>query len=282
MKKALILSFILLSAIFSKKAYAQDLIGIQDQIDALKEELVILNRKVYRDQADSAVSITSSGTANFGEYDEIIRELNGKFEELEYKIKQIDERINTMNKDIDTRFKILEGKPIAAASGSLPEQKKYDTAIANGAPKSIVGDTITTGALKDLEGTQESVDTIYKKGLEALKEGNLTAAEQHFQIILDNYAADKLAGNAQYWLGEVYYKEQNYAKAAVAFGKGYENYKSGNKGADSLYKLGLSMSQLGKKTEACTALKNVPTEFSKADSELLNKAKSQASKLGCK
>ncbi|MBR2298998.1 MAG: tol-pal system protein YbgF [Alphaproteobacteria bacterium] len=282
MKKTLILSLLLLALTPFQPVLAQEMVGIQDQLDAIKEELIILNRKVYRDQADSAVSITSSGTANLSEYDEIIRSLNGKFEELEYKMKQMDERISAMNKDIDTRFNMIEGKPIAAASGSLPEQKKFGPSVANGAPKSIVGDTITSGSLKDLGKTQESVDSLYKKGLEALKNGDLIAAEQHFQLILNDYSSDKLAGNAQYWLGEVYYKDKNYAKAAVAFGKGYEKYKNGNKGADSLYKLGLSMSQLGKKAEACTALKNMPTEFPKADSELLGKAKSQATKLGCK
>jgi len=281
MKKTLIYSSVLVSLFAFGDTNAQT-VGLQEQIDSIKEELVILNRKVYRDQADSAISVTSSGSANLGEYDEIIRGLNGKVEELEYKIKQLDSRISTLNNDFETRFNMLEGKPISAASGSLPETKKYDAAVANGAPKSIVGDAITSGSLKDLGSTQESVDSLYKKGLEALKSGDTASAEQHFQIILDRYGSDKLASNAQYWLGEVYYKDANYAKAAVAFGKGYENYKSGNKGADSLYKLGLSMSQLGKKNEACTALKNVAVEFPKADAELKEKAKSQASKIGCK
>ena len=281
MKKALIYSSMLVSFFAFNEANAQS-VGLQEQIDSIKEELVILNRKVYRDQADSAVSVASSGSANLVEYDEIIRNLNGKVEELEYKIKQLDSRISTLNNDFETRFNMLEGKPIAAASGSLTETKKYDTAVANGAPKSIVGDAITSGSLKDLGGTQESVYSLYKKGLEALKSGNTVEAEQHFQLILDHYGSDKLASNAQYWLGEVYYKDGNYAKAAVAFGKGYENYKGGNKGADSLYKLGLSMSMLGKTAEACTALKNVPVEFPKADDELKSKAKSHAQKIGCK
>lgn len=282
MKKILMTALVLSSVLVFRDVKAQDFSNVQNQIDAIKEELVILNRKVYRDQADSAVSVTTSGTANLGEYDEIIRNLNGKVEELEYKIKQMDERITILNKDIETRFNLLEGKPISAASGSISSPQKYGASVANGAPKSIVGDAITSGSLKDLGGTQESVDSLYKKGLESFKAGNLIAAEQHFQIILNDYPSDKLAGNAQYWLGEVYYQDGNYAKAAVAFGRGYENYKNGNKGADSLYKLGLSMSQLGKKSEACAALKNVPTEFPKADAELKNKAKSQATKLGCK
>lgn len=280
--KKFILSLALLPVLGASHALAQDLSALQQQIDTLKEEVVVLNRKVYRDKTDSAVSVTTSGTANLGEYDEIIRNLNGKVEELEFKVKQVDERITTLNKDIDTRFKLIEGKPIAAGSGSIEAPQKYAPAVANGAPKSIVGDRITSGSLKDLGSNKSSsVDSLYKEGLEALKLGDSITAEQNFQLILDQYPSDSLASNAQYWLGEVYYKDQNYQKAAVAFGKGYENYKNGNKGADSLYKLGVTMAQMNKKNEACAALKNVGSEFPHADSELKNKAGAYASKLGC-
>ncbi len=283
MKKTQIAALVLCSLLFAPQVFAQDYMSLSQEIDALKEEVLILNRKVYRDQADAAVSVTSSTSTGLGEYDEIIRNMNGKIEELEYKIKQLDERISALNKDVDTRFNILEGKPIAAGSGSINQQKKFSPSVASGAPKSIVGDAVQSGSLKDLGGaSKESVDSLYKKGLEALKSNDTASAAQNFQLILENYPSDKLAGNAQYWLGETYYKDQNYAKAAVAFGKGYEKYKDGNKGADSLYKLGLSMSQLNKKAEACAALKALPTEFAKADTELKNKAKAQASKLGCK
>lgn len=266
----------------SANVSAQDLSAMQQEIDTLKEEVLILNRKVYRDKTDSPVSL-SSNVSSFGEYDEIIRNLNGKIDEFEYRLKQMDERINTLNADVNTRFNMLEGKPIAAGTGVVSEAKKYGPAVANGAPKSIVGDAVVANQLKDLnDTTKESVDSLYKKGLEALKIGDTGAAEQDFLLILENYPTDKLAGNAQYWLGETYYKDGNYTKAAVAFGKGYEKYKDGNKGADSLYKLGLSMSQLGKKNEACAAFKALPTEFAKAEAELKNKAKTQASKLGCK
>ncbi len=282
MKKYYIIGFVFGGFLVSTAAFGQDIIGMQDQIDALKEEMIILNRKIYRDNADSAVSVTSSGAGSLSEYDEIIRNLNGKIEELEYKIKQTDERIATISKDMETRFNMLEGKPIAAGTASLSEQKKYAASVANGAPKSIVGDAIQTGSLKYLDGDVEKADSLYKKGLEALKVGDTALAEQNFQLILNKYPSDKLAGNAQYWLGEVYYKDGDYKKAAVAFGKGYEKYKSGNKGADSLYKLGVTMSQMNNKSEACAAFKALPVEFPTSDAELKNKVKSQASKLGCK
>lgn len=261
---------------------AQDFVNIQDQLDDIKEELKIIHQKVYYDQANASVSVTTNGAGNLSEYDEIIRNLNGKFEELEYKIKQLDERVNAMNKDIDTRFKLLEGKPIAAASSSFSEPKKYGASVANGAPKSIVGDTVTSGSLKDLSAPAGEVESIYKSALSDLNNGHQIEAEQGFQLILDRYPNDKLAGNAQFWLGEIYYRDQDYKKAVVAYKNVYANYKNGNKGAESLYKLGLSMQQLGKKSEACAALTNVASEFPNAGVDIKNKAKAQASKIGCK
>lgn len=261
---------------------AQDFVNIQDQLDDIKEELKIIHQKVYYDQTNASVSVTTNGAGNLSEYDEIIRNLNGKFEELDYKIKQLDERLSAMNKDIDMRFKLLEGKPIEAASNSFSEPKRYGASVANGAPKSIVGDAVTSGSLKDLGAPAGEVERIYKSALSDLNGGHQIEAEQGFQLILDRYPNDKLAGNAQFWLGEIYYRDQDYKRAVVAYKNVYVNYKDGNKGAESLYKLGLSMQQLGKKSEACAALTNVAGEFPNAGADIKNKAKAQASKIGCK
>ena len=281
-----VLKFLALSyLLFSTQVNAQEIIGIQEQLDAIKEEIMILQRKVYRDSATSSVYESNPARAEvkIGEYDEVIRNINGKVEELEYKIKTLEDKVNTINKDMDIRFRLLEGKPIPAGQASMETPKKFDTAVATGAPKSIVGDNITTGDLKNLMPEQSmDVNELYTTGLETLKKGDSEKAEMYFTLILNKYSTDKLAGNAQYWLGEVYYKDKKYDKAAVAFAKGYNNYKDGTKGADSLLKLGLSMAQLNKKEEACTAFVNLPLEFKKAETSIIEKAKSEAKKLGCK
>lgn len=282
------LSCILMSAVLSVcavRADAQEIIGIQEQIDALKEEMIFLQRKVYRDNtnADFNAPTTSTAAVKLGEYDEIVRTMNGKIDELEFKIKQLQDKFETLNKDIDIRFNLLEGKPIPAAEGALQTPQRFGAAVASGAPKSIIGDDVTSGSLKDLQPARKnlSVDNLYKNGLESLKSGNFDVAEQNFKQILDQHGSDKLAGNAQYWLGEVYYVQKDFPQAAVAFAKGYENYKDGAKGSDSLLKLGLSMAQIGKKSEACAAFVNLSSEFPQADNAIKEKARSEAKKLGC-
>lgn len=280
--------------LLSFSAHAQEIIGIQEQIDALKDEMMILNRKVYRDNNDVQISNRPSASAEveMTQYSEIIRSLNGKIDELEHKITQLESKINTVNNDMNVRFNLLEGKGVPAAQGSISTPKKFDTAIANGAPKSITGDAITTGNLQNLTPAKKAepvtvpaattdVNTLYTNGLEALKSRNSALAEQNFKLILDKYSSDKLAGNAQYWLGEVYYNDKVFDKAAVAFGKGYEKYKTGAKGPDCLLKLGLSMAQLGKKNEACLAFVNLPNEFPKASADIKKKAAQEAKKYNC-
>ncbi|MBQ8870703.1 MAG: tetratricopeptide repeat protein [Alphaproteobacteria bacterium] len=279
-----LLSLIVYVILVSSVAQAQEIIGIQEQIDALKEEIIFLQKKVYREKLDSSVYESNPARAEvkIGEYDEIIRNLNGKIEEFEYKIKGLEEKINTINKDMDIRFRLLEGKSIPAGQASVQTPQKFDVAIANGAPKSITGENITTDELQNLQPEKgQSVEQLYTTALEALKSGDSQKSKSYFNFILENHKNHNLAGNAQYWLGEVYYKDKQFEQAAVAFAKGYNDYKSGSKGADCLLKLGLSMAQIGKKNEACLAFINLHTEFKNAPDSIKAKAKDEAKKMGC-
>ena len=115
-----------------------------------------------------------------------------------------------------------------------------------------------------------------------MKNEKNASAEEKFTQILTSFPNDALAGNAQYWLGEVYYKQQDFKKAAVAFKDGYSKYPNGAKGPDCLLKLGLSMKALDKKEEACTAFVNLPKVFDKVNNDIATRAKKEAEALACK
>ena len=252
----------------------------QREVDKLREDVEVLQRQLYRDKSNVPAGKSSDILVRMSDFEEQMRTMNGKIEELGYKIKTLNDRLDMINKDVDVRIKMIEGKPITGGAGTASKGPKFDAPKADNAPKSLVGDAIKGDDLAPVEG--HDVNKIYQEGLDAFNAGNHAKAEQNFNIILERFSSDKLASNAQYWLGEVYYSQKEYAKAAVAFGKGYEKYKDGAKGAESLYKLGMSMHNLGKKTEACTALTNVAKEFPKAEVTLLKKVKAEVAKLKCK
>lgn len=265
---------------FSANVSAQSVSSLQSEIEALREDVLSLQRQNYRDNAENPQK-SSDVQVRLSQIEEQMRMLNGKVEELEHSIKTFDDKVALINKDIDVRFRMLEGKSVSGGSSDIAvATPKYNAPTANGAPKSLTGDAVTGNELEPI-GSQE-VAEIYQNALNALKANDYVTSEQNFSKIVNQNPNDKLAGNAQYWLGEVYYAQKDYAKAAVAFAKGYQNYKNGAKGADSLFKLGMSMKSLKKNSEACTAFSSMKSEFPKAGADLLKKAADEAKKLNCK
>jgi len=265
---------------FCSAVNAQSLSSLQKDINVLREDVLSLQRQNYRDNAENPEK-SSDVQVRLGQLEEQARSLTGKIEELEYRIKTFDDKVALINKDIDVRFKMLEGKAIegVGATNAVPTAK-FSAPQAIDAPKSVTGDVVKGDALEPI-GSKD-VAEIYQTGLNALKSNDFIVSEQNFMKIINQNPNDKLAGNAQYWLGEVYYAKKDYAKAAVAFAKGYQTYKDGVKGADSLFKLGMSMKSLKKNTDACAAFMSLKSEFPKASVELLKKAEDEIKNLKCK
>lgn len=257
---------------------------VMNEITAIRQELEILQRQVYREQNDGISNPRSAAdiAVKIGEFDEKLRQLSGQVDEANYKIRQLENKIELINKDVDVRIKMIEGKAVSGNGGTVSASatEKFKAPVAVGAPKAVTGDSIAKG--DDLAPVKtKGIQQIYDEGLEAVKVSDYVVAEQRFNEILKKAPDDKLAGNAQYWLGEVFYGQKNYQKAAVAFAKVIEKYKNGPKGPDSLLKLGMSMQNLKKNTEACQAFKSMKTEFPKAEKAVLDRAANEIKKLGC-
>lgn len=282
-QKIFVLSFS--AMLFSSVSYAQQFGALEADVEALKEEVRVLQREAYRAKNDDAFGPVSGSdmAVRVGEIDENMRKINGRMDEIEYKLKTMDERITMINRDIDVRISMMEGKPIKGYEGAgIKEPKeKFAPKVAENAPKSLVGGLIDKG--NDLPSVPtKNAEQIYKEGLEFLKAKNYEKAEASFDSVLRRFPKDKLAGNAQFWLGEVYYSQGQFKEAAVAFGKVYKSYKDGPKGADSLLKLGMSMAELKNNEAACEAFKNMNSEFPKAEDRVKKKAQEEAKRLGCK
>ena len=274
MKKSLLL-LIIGSLFYCVEAMAVSDNALQRQIDQIKEDLQVLQRKQARADGEN------NDVVQLSQMDETLRQTVGRMDMIEHQLKTLEDKINMINKDIDVRIKMIEGKPIEG--GGLSAQKKiekFDAPIAEAVPVSVSGGAVTKGEkLPDVK--TKSAEEVYQEGLDAINSGKNEEATDRFTAFLTKFPDHKLSSNAQYWLGESYYARKDYAKAAVAFAKGYEKYKDSNKGADNILKLGMAMQMLGKKDEACTAFVNLEKEFPKASQNLKERAKKSAEDLAC-
>ena len=111
--------------------------------------------------------------------------------------------------------------------------------------------------------------------------GDYVLAEAGFRQFLDSHPDHELVPNARYWLGEAYYGRGDYRNAADSFLSYYKSNPQGSKASDSMVKLGLSLKQLGAKTEACATFNKVVTDFPDAPQVVKTTASQEYSRSGC-
>jgi tol-pal system protein YbgF len=102
--------------------------------------------------------------------------------------------------------------------------------------------------------TEQEVYDLARKAYDA---GNMDEARQGFADLLKQYPDSQHADNAQFWIGETYYREKWFEKAILEYQKVIEKYPKGNKVPASRLKQGLAFSNLGDNTNARLILKEL-------------------------
>jgi tol-pal system protein YbgF len=162
----------------------------------------------------------------------------------------------------------------AAAGGATPSAA---------APASTgTGTGTQVAALPQGQLPAGSAEQQYQYAWGLLRGQDYPGAEAALRAFVAQHPKDPLAGNAQYWLGETYYVRKDYRQAAVAFAEGYQHYPTSAKAPDNLLKLGLALSQIGEKTDACEAFAQLGRQFPKAQQSLKDRASVERQRLGCK
>ena len=104
----------------------------------------------------------------------------------------------------------------------------------------------------------------YDLGYGYLLHKDYALAEDTFRDFLKRYPSDRLAAEAQYWLGESMFQRQNYRDAADAFLALSKKYENSAKAPDSLLRLGQSLAALNEKELACATFGEVTRKYPRA------------------
>ena len=233
-----------------------------EKLERMEYDLDLLQRRVYQSSGTGDAAFQGEGGYALDElYSKIdsqtteISRLTDNIEKLDYELKLLKQKVAKSEADIDMRFQLAENK----------EKQKTK----KGAEKKTTS--------KDSTTEQE----LYNQAYETMQEMNFEKAEGYFADFLKKYPKSKLAGNANYWLGETYYARGLYEESLTFFSAGVTEYKSNIKAADCLLKMGLTLKKMGRKKEACTAFKTLPTEFPKASSGIKERAREEAELYKC-
>ena len=93
-------------------------------------------------------------------------------------------------------------------------------------------------------------------------------AADSFRGFLRQYPSDRLASEAQYWLGESLFQQQQYRDAAESFLAVSTKYEATGRAPEALLRLGQSLAALGEKEAACASLGEVLRKYPRATSSV--------------
>ena len=268
--------------------------------------------------ADANNPPTSSGITRLGvridRFEEDIRVTTGSMEEINYRITKLSQRLDKLVTDMDFRLSSLEaqirvwsqnssskiartpnqsdkpGRVLKTNGGSLGSVavseieaiKKRKLAMAESL--SLSSDTEKRESLKQKEKGSPPSGTPkeqYQSAFRLLQQADYDLAEKKLREFINRNQDSPLVENARYWLGETYYVRKIYEEAAQVFFDGYQASPKGTKAADSLLKLGMSLSRLGKKQEACTAFSKLIMDFKRAPERIKKTLLRESSNNNC-
>ena len=322
-KKKLItaLSFLFLSIqliLFVQPSSAENHVG--EILETIQRDLKTLEKAVYSD-ANSSDS-TNSTTIKFDQNSEDVltrhllklsgiesqfQDLTNKFEEINFKLDKLSNRLSKIQSDNQLRFQqIEENSVIASETKKLVSSNKKDKLLPGSSKPQDLG-SVSYKETETENTTQQtqSIDTAsaivteifnseerilpegkpekqYEFATSFLKVGDYTTAEKAFREFVLNNSEHELAGSAQYWYAETFRIRQLYTDAATAYLEGYQKYPKSNKAPINLLKLGVSLVQIGEKDQGCLMIVGVEKQYPKAKKSVLQKAKYEEKKFECK
>jgi tol-pal system protein YbgF len=121
-------------------------------------------------------------------------------------------------------------------------------------------------------------DVLYNSALGDFNSGKNDLAAQEFAQYLQAYGNTDLAGNAQFYVGEVDYRRGNFQAAVADYNKVLDQYPGGNKEAAARLKKGFALLELGQRDAGVKELRALITRYPKSPEA--SQAKDRLSKLG--
>jgi tol-pal system protein YbgF len=106
-------------------------------------------------------------------------------------------------------------------------------------------------------------------------------AEDGFRTFLRKFPSDRMAPEAEYWLGESLFQRQRYRDAAEAFLNVSTKYEATAKAPDALLRLGQSLAVLGEKEAACASLGEVLRKYPRAALGVKQGVEREQKRAGC-
>lgn len=206
----------------------------REVLGAIEKSLKSDVAEVRKLSADIQATIDSTKTE--------MQAMNGKLDDVSVSLKKPTEDLARYREDADKRIIALEDS-IMKLQTSLDELTKK------------------LGDLDQAKKVAATPDSVYMKGLDTFKAGDMPAAREIFTRFLEQAPQHDLAANAHYWIGETHYNQKNYELAILAFQDVIKNFPTKDKVPAAMLKQAMAFDAINDQKSAKFVLKKLGETF---------------------
>jgi tol-pal system protein YbgF len=227
-----------------------------DNVNKLSATMGSLQKSVQDVQANSGARLDTMSTQ--------VQGLSDNLEEIKSRLAKLNQQLV----DLQNTVQSLDAK-ISGGAAPGPATGLATPTSSTGSPRPA-GSSPGSSALPP---GAPSADTLYSNGLRDITSGKYDLARSEFEDYLKFYSDTDLASNAQFYLGEIFYKQKQYADAVAAYEKVLTNYPKSFKLGPARLRKGMALIELGQKTAGVRELREVVKRYPGSDEDRLARAK---------
>jgi tol-pal system protein YbgF len=293
-------------------AYAQSSADVQARIRRLERDIRDLQAETFRRSPEGAAGAVmplppetpepaaqpSQPIPDLGpmmrRVDELeagVTRLTGQMEELGYKLDQITQQQERLQKQME--FDAGQRANAQLAAPPPPADQLASVAPAPNAPAlpGAAPPAATPGVLgqipagSTLPTAPPALDPKrdFDAAMNLLSRAQYDDASQAFRKFAEIHPTDERASAALYWTGDIAYSaKKDYPGAARDFAELLKRYPTAPRAPDSMLKLGLSLFELGQMNEGCAALAALPAKYPQASAAITTRARNERRDAMCR
>lgn len=250
----------ILAVIFSSCATHRDVVEIREELERLSitsesrfsslEYSVALLDSLAREQHALSLSIRALIGSQDQTRAEELATLSARQDEINYQLQELLSKLQAIQ-----LYGGLPEQQSAPQASSASQTKPPSSRMESGATPPPPADPSSALTI------QVKPEDIYKSAVEDINRGNYALAESRLLTFLIQFPEHELAGNAQYWLAEAAYGQENWKLAVTEVEKLIKKYKKSSKLPAGYLLKGMAEIQIGHKISARTSFNRLIKSF---------------------
>src|SRR5947209_4651810 len=234
---------------------SREIVQLQTQVQALQESMARM-QQAFDERMGVMKNLIEQSTDNINKMTSAVEtlqksvqqsgadsgnrvdQLSGQIQALHDSLDELKARVAKLNKQIDDMNAAKENLQPGAPTATPPAQPPQAQA--------------------------PPADILYNNALRDYNAAKYQLAQQEFNDYLKFYGNTDLAGNAQFYVAEIEFRQGNYPQAVTEYDKVLEQYPGGNKAPAAQLKKGFALLESGQKDAGVKELQSLIARYPRA------------------